>query len=72
MSAVISSSLPRVDLNNSVTAADERDTHIQKLLDFPLTVYGIERGEATTGKITHRLAENLHSHASDEVMMYGV
>jgi hypothetical protein len=50
----------------------ERIWHIQKLLDFPLTVYGIERGEATTGKITHRLAENLHSHASDEVMMYGV
>src|SRR5262245_41023195 len=47
----------------------ERIWHIQKLLDFPLTVYGIERGEATTGKITHRLAENLHSHASDEVMM---
>jgi carbonic anhydrase/acetyltransferase-like protein (isoleucine patch superfamily) len=47
----------------------ERIWHIQKPLDFPLTVYGIERDEATTGKITHRLSEVLVSHASDEMKM---
>src|SRR4029450_6181707 len=49
----------------------ERIWHTQKPLDFPLTVYGIERDEATTGKITHRLSEVLRSHASDEVMIFG-
>ena len=48
----------------------ERIWHVQKPLDFPLTVYGIERDEATMGKITHRLSEVLRSHASDEVKMY--
>jgi hypothetical protein len=48
----------------------ERIWHVQKPLDFPLTVYGIERDEATMGKITHRLSEVLRSHASDEVEMY--
>ena len=48
----------------------ERIWHIQKPLDFPFTVYGIERDEATTGKITHRLSEVLRSHVSDEVQMY--
>ena len=48
----------------------ERIWHIQKPLDFPLTVYGIERDEATTSKITHRLCEALRSHASDEVKMH--
>jgi len=45
----------------------ERIWHIQRPLDFPLTVYGIERVEATTGKITHRLSEVLRSHAADKV-----
>ena len=48
----------------------DRIWHIQRPLDFPLTVYGIEREEVTTGKITHRLSEVLRSHASDEVQMY--
>jgi carbonic anhydrase/acetyltransferase-like protein (isoleucine patch superfamily) len=48
----------------------ERIWHVQKPLDFPLTVYGIERDEATMRKITHRLSEVLRSHASDEVKMY--
>src|SRR5262245_3983890 len=48
----------------------ERIWHIQKPLDFPLTVYGIERDEAKTGKITHRLSEVLRSHVSDEVQKY--
>jgi len=48
----------------------ERIWHIQRPLDFPLTVYGIERDAATTGKITHLLSEVLRSHASDEVQMH--
>lgn len=39
---------------------------IQQPLDFPLTVYGFERGEASMEKITHRLAQALGSHALDE------
>jgi carbonic anhydrase/acetyltransferase-like protein (isoleucine patch superfamily) len=48
----------------------DRIWYIQKQLDFPLTVYGFERHEATTGKITHRLSEVLRSHTSDEVQIY--
>jgi hypothetical protein len=44
----------------------ERIWKIQKPLNFPLTVYGIERAEATMEKITRRLSEVLRSHASDE------
>lgn len=40
---------------------------IQKPLNFPLTVYGIERAEATMEKITRRLSEVLRSHSSDEI-----
>ena len=39
---------------------------IQKPLNFPLTVYGFERSEATMEKITRRLSETLGSHALDE------
>lgn len=39
---------------------------IQEPLDFPLTVYGFERSEATMAKITHRLSRALGSHAHDE------
>src|SRR5262249_10555700 len=48
----------------------DRIWHIQKPLDFPLTVYGFERDEATTRKITHRLSEVLRLHASDEGQIY--
>ena len=48
----------------------DRIWHIQRQLDFPRTVYGFERGEATTGQITHRLSEMLSSHTSDEVQIY--
>ena len=44
----------------------ERIWKIQKPLDFPFTVYGLERSEATMVKITRRLSERLESHASDE------
>jgi carbonic anhydrase/acetyltransferase-like protein (isoleucine patch superfamily) len=44
----------------------ERIWEIQKPLNFPLAVYGIERSEATMEKITRRLSEALGSHASDE------
>jgi carbonic anhydrase/acetyltransferase-like protein (isoleucine patch superfamily) len=44
----------------------ERIWEIQKPLDFPLTVYGFARSEATMQKITRRLSEALGSHASDE------
>jgi carbonic anhydrase/acetyltransferase-like protein (isoleucine patch superfamily) len=44
----------------------ERIWEIQKALNFPLTVYGFDRGEATMEKITRRLSEALRSHASDE------
>ena len=38
---------------------------IQEPLNFPLTVYGFDRPEATMEKITRRLAENLGSHIED-------
>lgn len=44
----------------------ERIWAIQKSLNFPLAVYGLERADATIEKITRRLSEALHSHASDE------
>lgn len=44
----------------------ERIWEIQKPLNFPLTVYGVERSEASMEKITRRLSEALGSHASDE------
>jgi carbonic anhydrase/acetyltransferase-like protein (isoleucine patch superfamily) len=44
----------------------ERIWGIQKPLDFPFTVYGFERSEATMQKITRRVSEALGSHASDE------
>jgi hypothetical protein len=40
---------------------------IQKPLNFPLTVYGIERPGATMEKITRRLADRLGSHIDDEI-----
>lgn len=39
---------------------------IQGPLNFPLTVYGFERSEASMEKITRRLSEALASHVSDE------
>ncbi len=44
----------------------ERIWEIQKPLNFPLTVYGLERSEATMERTTRRLSEALGSHASDE------
>ncbi len=44
----------------------ERIWEIQKPLNFPLTVYGFERSEATMERITGRLSEVLGSHANDE------
>ncbi len=41
---------------------------IQMPLNFPLTVYGYDRPEATMKKITQRLAENLGSHMDDEIV----
>ncbi len=43
----------------------ERIWKTQEPLNFPLTVYGLERSEATMKKITSRLSEKLGSHAVD-------
>lgn len=40
---------------------------IQKPLNFPLTVYGYDRHEASMQKITGRLAETLASHRDDSI-----
>jgi carbonic anhydrase/acetyltransferase-like protein (isoleucine patch superfamily) len=39
---------------------------LQKPLDFPLCVYGLERSEATTQNITRQLSEALGSHFFDD------
>jgi carbonic anhydrase/acetyltransferase-like protein (isoleucine patch superfamily) len=41
---------------------------IQKPLNFPLTVYGLDRSEADMAKITRRVAEALAGHADDEIV----
>jgi len=43
----------------------ERIWAIQKPLNFPLTVYGIDRDEADMVKITRRLSAALASHRED-------
>ena len=43
----------------------ERIWEIQKPLNFPLTVYGFERHEASMQKITRRLSDALASHVGD-------
>lgn len=40
----------------------------QEPLNFPLTVYGIDRGAASMEKITHRLAASLGSHIEDSIV----
>jgi carbonic anhydrase/acetyltransferase-like protein (isoleucine patch superfamily) len=40
---------------------------VQGPLNFPLTVYGLERSEANMVKITRGLSQRLASHADDEV-----
>ncbi len=40
----------------------------QKPLNFPLTVYGIDRAEADMVKITRKLADALAAHGDDEVV----
>ena len=44
----------------------ERIWSVQKPLNFPLSVYGLDRSEATMEKITSRVAEALGSHLADE------
>ena len=44
----------------------ERIWQIQEPLNFPRTVYGFERSEATMEKITGQLSKVLGSHASNE------
>ena len=41
---------------------------IQEPLNFPLTVYGFDRPQASMRKITRRLAENLGSHVDDTIL----
>lgn len=41
---------------------------MQQPLNFPLTVYGLDRPEASMPKITRRLAENLGRHMDDTVV----
>ena len=38
---------------------------VQKPLNFPLTVYGLDRSESNMIKITKKLSETLRSHADD-------
>jgi carbonic anhydrase/acetyltransferase-like protein (isoleucine patch superfamily) len=44
----------------------DRIWEVQKPLDFPRTVYGLERSTATMEKITNYLSKTLNSHTSDE------
>jgi carbonic anhydrase/acetyltransferase-like protein (isoleucine patch superfamily) len=44
---------------------------IQKQLNFPLTVYGIDRSEVDMVKITRRVIEALGSHVSDKLVSNG-
>jgi carbonic anhydrase/acetyltransferase-like protein (isoleucine patch superfamily) len=44
----------------------ERIWQIQKPLNFPLTVYGIDRSEANMRAITRRLSEAFRSHYDDD------
>ena len=44
---------------------------IQESLNFPLTVYGIDRSEVDMVKITRRVIEALASHVSDEIVSNG-
>ena len=41
---------------------------LQKPLNFPLTVYGFNREEATMERITHRLAKSLRTHMEDSLV----
>ncbi len=45
---------------------NKRIWQIQEPLNFPHTVYGFERSEATMEKITGQLSKVLGSHASNE------
>jgi carbonic anhydrase/acetyltransferase-like protein (isoleucine patch superfamily) len=49
---------------------DQHNTiwELQKPLNFPLTVYGFDREEASMEKITRRLAESLGSHMEDSLI----
>ena len=47
----------------------ERIWQMQKPLEFPLTVYGLERTQATTKNITQALSQLLGSHCSDEMIV---
>ena len=53
----------------SILPPDQRDRiwEIQKPLNFPLTVYGLEREEADMVKITRRLVAALGSHRDDSL-----
>jgi len=44
----------------------EKIWELQEPLNFPLTVYGLERSHANMGEITRRLSKALWSHANDE------
>lgn len=46
----------------------EKIWEIQKPLNFPLAVYGLDRSEVSMEKITRRLSESLGSHAGDKIV----
>jgi len=46
----------------------DRIWELQKPLNFPLTVYGLDRSEADMVKITRRVAEALGGHREDEII----
>jgi carbonic anhydrase/acetyltransferase-like protein (isoleucine patch superfamily) len=45
----------------------DRIWEIQRPLNFPLTVYGLDRSEANMVQITRRLADALAAHIDDEI-----
>jgi carbonic anhydrase/acetyltransferase-like protein (isoleucine patch superfamily) len=51
----------------SPSSEHDRIWRVQKPLNFPLSVYGLDRSEATMEKITRQLSEALGSHFFDEV-----
>jgi carbonic anhydrase/acetyltransferase-like protein (isoleucine patch superfamily) len=53
----------------SILAASEHERiwEIQEPMNFPLSVYGIDRSEADMVKITRRLSDALGTHSGDEI-----
>ena len=57
----------------TILAPDQHENiwAIQKPLNFPLTVYGVDRNEVDMVKITRKVIEALGSHVSDKIVSNG-